>query len=264
MSSPRGTDEAWRAVPPFIRPLLLVPAWNERDVIASTLRQVRDSLPTVDILVVDDGSTDQTAQIATACGAEVLILPYNLGLGGALRAGFKYAQRNGYDAVVQFDADGQHRPGDVPTLLEGLATHDLVIGSRFTTHSNTYHVQGPRRWAMMWLANTLSKMAGTPITDPTSGMRAISKRLLPLFAEYYPADYLENVEAMVMTLRAGFTVTERPVTMLPRQGGTASQSPVKLTFHMIRTLLILGLSIIRRWPAAPSTTLPIVPSQRSA
>lgn len=235
------------------RPLVLIPAWNEAASIAGTLAELRSHLPHLDVLVVDDGSVDATATLAAAAGAQVVRLPYNLGIGGALRAGFKYALRHGYDAVVQFDADGQHRPHDVPNLLAGLTHYDLVIGNRFSASSAAYSVTGARSWAMRLLTSVLSRMSGYEIRDTTSGFRAVGPRLLPLFAAHYPVDYLDNIEAIVMTVRSGHLIGEAPVTMRTRQGGQPSQTGPKLALHFGRTVFMLALSLIRRWP----TTAPL-------
>ncbi len=241
------------------RPLIVVPAWNEVDTIACTIREIKTELPGLDILVVDDGSTDATARRAREAGASVAQLPFNLGVGGAMRTGYAYAARNGYDAVVQIDADGQHRPQDAPAMIAKLTEADLVIGNRFSGPGD-YHVSGPRKWAMTFLAWAISTLAQRELRDTTSGLRAVGPRLLPYYAKWYPAGYLDNIEGLVMALRSGYTVSECPVVMRPRQGGVPSQSSLKLTLHLCRAVFVVALSMIRRWP---KELPPSVPHPRS-
>src|SRR5262245_22218389 len=153
------------------RVLIVVPAWNESASIADVVREVRGELPGVDVLVVDDGSIDATTEKAKSAGAIVATLPYNLGVGGAMRLGYRYGRDHGYDVVIQIDADGQHDPRYVPKLIDGLDDADLVIGARFAGEGG-YTVRGPRRWAMVMLSRVLSRLAKTPLTDTTSGFRA--------------------------------------------------------------------------------------------
>lgn len=241
------------------RPLVVMPAWNESATIAQTLLELQAAAVGLDIVVVDDGSSDATAAIARAQGVTVLRLPFNVGVGGAMRLGFRYALDNGYDAVVQVDADGQHPSEDVVKLLSLLASHDLVIGNRFW--GNGYRVAGPRRWAMGVLSAVVGKMAGHPVQDTTSGFRATGPRLLPLYADSYPAEYLgDTVEALVIAIRHGCRVAELPITMRARRGGRPSHSPTKSSVYLIRAVFVLGLSLIRRWPAAE----PQIPRQRIA
>jgi glycosyltransferase involved in cell wall biosynthesis len=178
----------------------------------------------------------------------VLELPFNLGVGGAMRAGFRYAVRHGYSAAVQVDADGQHDPAEVPVLLARLADADVVIGARFSTADDPYRVRGPRRWAMSVLSTVLSRLAGTRLTDVTSGFKATGGRALAVFAEHYPAEYLgDTVEALVIALCAGCTVTQVPAGMRSRRGGNPSHRPVKSAVYLVRAGFALLLALIRRW-----------------
>ena len=230
------------------RLLVIIPAWNEEATVGAVVDEVTRDLPDADVLVVDDGSTDATAAKAKAAGAPVLSLPYNLGVGGALRAGFRYAHRNGYDVAVQVDADGQHAPREVVRLVEALGDADLVIGARFAGKGD-YLVRGPRRWAMRVLAWWTSRLAHTRLTDATSGFRAANRRVIALFAHEYPQEYMgDTVEALVMAARAGMRVRQVPVEMRERQGGEASQSAAKATVYLLRALLVLLLSTIRKRP----------------
>lgn len=233
------------------RVLVVMPAWNERGSVAETITEIRETNPGVDILVVDDGSDDDTAARAAAAGALVCQLPFNLGVGGAMRAGYRYALRNGYDVAVQIDADGQHDPRYLPKLLARLVDADVVIGARFAHKGDSYQVRGPRRWAMVLLARTLSRLAKTRLTDVTSGFRAANTRAITVFAAHYPAEYLgDTVESLVIALRTGCTVTQEPVDMRVRAAGQASQTPVRAAIYLGRAVVALGLALVRRWPAA--------------
>jgi glycosyltransferase involved in cell wall biosynthesis len=228
------------------RVLIIIPGWNEEASIGSVVREVKDTLPFVDVVVVNDGSTDATAKVAAAAGAMVLTLPYNLGVGGAMRLGYRYAYEQGYDVAVQVDADGQHDPVCVPKLLDALNDCALVIGARFAGEGD-YTVRGPRRWAMTMLSLALSKIAKTKLTDTTSGFRACNRELIELFAEWYPAEYLgDTIEVLVRVMRLGYRVSQVPVTMRARQAGTPSHSPIKATIYLVRAFFILFLALIRR------------------
>jgi glycosyltransferase involved in cell wall biosynthesis len=238
------------------RVLIVVPAWNEEEAVGDTVREIRAALPGTDILVVDDGSTDLTAMVARQAGALVLELPYNLGVGGAMRAGFRYAVRNDYDAAVQVDADGQHDPAEVPLLVAGLDNADLVIGARFAGEG-AYQVTGPRKWAMAVLRIVLSWVSGTKLTDTTSGFKASGRRILPLFAEYYPVEYLgDTIEALVIASRAGCTIAQVPAHMRERRAGNPSHSPLKAAVYLFRAGFALLLALIRKWDVSVRTSQP--------
>lgn len=230
------------------RLLIVIPAWNEEKSVAAVVRDVRLTLPEASIVVVDDGSTDTTRKEARSAGATVLSLPMNLGVGGAMRTGFRYAVRYGYDIVVQIDADGQHDPRQVDRLLATLENGaDVAIGARFAGEG-TYQVRGPRRWAMRVLARWLSHIVESPLTDVTSGFRAVGGPAVELFARHYPAQYLgDTVEMLVIAKRAGCRIRQVPVAMNERMAGTSSQSPVRATIHLIRAVLAVALASGRRW-----------------
>lgn len=244
------------------RVLVIVPAWNEEISVGRTVAEILRTNPQVDVLVVDDGSGDRTAQRAAAAGARVAQLPFNLGVGGAMRTGYRYAQRHDYDVAVQIDADGQHDPSFLPALLERLEDADIVIGARFARDGDNYQVRGPRRWAMVLLAKVLSRISRTRLTDTTSGFRAANRRAIAVFGAHYPAEYLgDTVESLVIAVRTGCKVTQEPVDMRVRVAGQASQSPFKSTIYLLRAVVALGLALVRRWPAnfddgaEPSTIL---------
>ena len=229
--------------------LVAIPAWNEEGSIADVIAKVQQHRPDVDILVVDDGSTDRTADLAREAGAKVVSLPFNVGVGGAMRTAFLFGQRHGYRAVAQVDADGQHDPADLDRILEGLDNADIVVGTRFHPES-MYFVGGPRRWAMVLLSKTLSRMNRGPISDPTSGFRSAGPRAIELFAAEYPADYLgDTVGSLAIAIRQGMVVQETPVTMYFRQSGRPSKNALWSALYLGRaTLAILATSLKRGTP----------------
>ena len=228
------------------RVLVAVPAWNEAGSIESVIKQVRDLVPGAHVLVVDDGSTDATAALARQAGAEVASLPFNVGVGGAMRTAFLFAERNGFDAVVQVDADGQHDPTDLIRLIEGLDSADIVVGTRFHGES-VYYVGGPRKWAMVLLSKTLSQMAKSQITDSTSGFRAAGPRAIDLFAKQYPAEYLgDTVGSLAIAIRNGLIIQETPVTMYYRAIGRPSKNALWSALYLGRASLALLVTLVQR------------------
>lgn len=233
--------------------LVIVPAWNEEQSVGSVIVDLRATLPEADVLVVNDGSTDRTSEVAQAAGAVVLDLPVNLGVGGAMRAGYKYAYRNGYERTVQHDADGQHDPAAVAPLLDALDREaaDIMIGARFAGVGE-YEVRGPRRWSMQFLSAVLSRVAGTRLTDTTSGFKACGPNAIRLFSTNYPAEYLgDTVESIVIGARAGLTIRQVGVAMRPRVAGKPSHGPVRAGIFLLRAMLALAVALSR-----PSEPLP--------
>jgi glycosyltransferase involved in cell wall biosynthesis len=227
--------------------LVVIPAFEEEAALPGVLGELRRACPDADVVVVDDGSTDRTADVAAAGGATVLRLPFNLGIGGALRTGFRYAIDHGYRRAVQFDGDGQHDPAEIARLLEGLdAGADMVIGSRFAHGDSTYEVGRVRRRAMRLLGATVRILSGRMFTDTSSGFRAFSHRSLDLFARTYPVDYMESVEALVMACASGLEVAEVPVRMRVRSSGQPSNRRLRLVYHYARLLLVIMLTTSRR------------------
>ncbi|MFD9888269.1 glycosyltransferase family 2 protein [Amycolatopsis sp. NPDC059027] len=230
-----------------------MPALNEQASVGAVIEQVKQSLPGADLLVVDDGSVDDTAKLARAAGADVARLAVNLGVGGAMRTGFRYAAARGYDVVVQVDADGQHDPEEVAALLRGLDEADIVIGSRFAG-KGSYKASGPRKYAMVALSIVFSRLARRKLTDVTSGFKAMGPKAIKLFAAYYPAEYLgDTVESLVLAIRAKLVIAEIPVIMRERAGGTPSHSPIKSAVYLSRAGLALLLALVRRRPAVDSS-----------
>ena len=232
--------------------LVALPALNEEECVGQVVAEVRLAQPQAAILVIDDGSTDRTAARARAAGAQVLRLPFNLGVGGAMRAAYRYAHATGFSHVVQVDADGQHDPADIADLLAAADQGDVVIGSRFAG-SGDYRVRGPRRTAMRLLSFVLSKVVGSRITDPTSGFRLVNANAAAVFAECYPEEYLgDTVEALVLAHRAGLTIRQVPVAMCRRETGQPSQSSVRASAYLARVAVAIVLVMLRRSPAPPA------------
>jgi glycosyltransferase involved in cell wall biosynthesis len=226
---------------------VIIPALNEADTLPSVLADLRRSVPWADVVVVDDGSTDDTAVVARREGAVVLSLPFNLGIGGALRTGFRYAVAHGYERAVQLDADGQHDPDAIPVLLDALDGADFVIGSRFAGVGD-YEVGRVRRGAMGMLRLTLRMLSGRTFTDTSSGFRAFDAAVLRFFADTYPSEYMESVEALLMATYEGFRVVEVPVEMYQRAGGRASTLRFRLVYHYLRLMVSLITRASRRRP----------------
>lgn len=241
---------------PLSRVLIVMPAFNEEEAIGAVVREIQATLPGVRCVVVDDGSKDATSEVAAAAGADVLRLPFNLGVGGAMRLGFTFAVENGYDVVVQIDSDGQHDPASVPQLLAKLDDADIVIGARFAG-VGAYRAHGVRRLAMRVIAGVLSRTARTTLTDATSGFKACGPRAVALFAENYPAEYLgDTIEALVIAARAGCRITQVPVAMRERAGGRPSHAPVKSAIYLMRAFLALGFAYLRPAPAMVQRKVP--------
>lgn len=231
---------------PRSKTLVIMPAWNEAESVFSTVQEVLEHGPDCDVLVVDDGSTDATARLAAEAGARVIQLPFNMGVGGAMRTGFKYALQHGYEQAIQVDADGQHDPREIQRVLDGLANADIVIGSRFEDRKE-YEVKGPRKWAMVVLGGVLSRISGTRLTDVTSGFRAANRRAIRQYVAHYPAEYLgDTIDSLVVAVRSGCTVAQVPVNMRARQGGTPSHHPVKAAVYLVRSGLALVFALTRK------------------
>jgi glycosyltransferase involved in cell wall biosynthesis len=237
------------------RALVVVPAWNEATSVGHVVNEVLAQH--YDVVVVDDGSTDGTAAVAETAGATVLRLPVNLGVGAALRCGFRYAVERGYGAVIQVDADGQH-PATAIALLEQVGEETpphLVTGSRFAGADAGMTVGRLRRFVMSVLARSATKATATTITDATSGFRLIREPLLSQFARTFPAHYLgDTYEAVVSAGRAGYIVREVPVSMRERSHGESSASPMAAVRFTVRAMIVAGTRLhfsIEPWPPRP-------------
>lgn len=220
------------------RTIVVIPAFNEEESLPAVLRELAEVVPDLDIVVVDDGSVDDTALVASRAGVPCVPLPFNLGIGGALRAGYRYAVDGGYDRAVQFDADGQHRADQIRVLLEALDDGaDMACGSRFA--AGGYDVGRGRGLAMGALRVGVRVLTGRRFTDTSSGFRAVRRPLLDHFAADYPVEYMDSVETLVNACRAGYEVVEVPTLMLERTGGVPSQRPFRLAYHYARLIVAL-------------------------
>jgi len=241
-----------------------VPAYNEQASVAHVVGSLREHAPEFDVLVIDDGSTDRTRQIAESTGASVLRLPYNLGIGGAVQAGFTYALEEGYDRMVQVDGDGQHDPLEITRLMDTMAedrTIDVVCGSRFLTADNHYPAPISRRTGIHIFAFILSRIMRQRVSDPTSGFRLYNARAIALFARDYPHDYPE-VEAVLMVHHHRLRMVEVPVRMFLRNGGISSIGSGKSAYYMVKVLLALFVGLARRRPVPePGGVAPVSAEQ---
>jgi glycosyltransferase involved in cell wall biosynthesis len=222
--------------------LIVIPAFNEAAALPGTIADLRAVHPEIDVVVVDDGSSDDTADVAQALGTAVLRLPFNLGIGGALRCGFRFAVRQGYQRALQFDADGQHLASEIDALLAPLDDGaDMVVGVRFGGTAD-YEIGRSRRVAMSVLRTLARWLTGRRLADTSSGFRAFSRPMLERFAAEYPLEYMDSVEALIMALREGYDVREVPVQMQHRAAGEASNRRFRLVYHYVRLLVVLGAS----------------------
>jgi len=228
------------------RRIAIVPAYNEERNIGRVVGELRTFDPGLEIVVVSDGSVDATAENAEAAGARVLRLPYNLGIGGAVQTGFKYAWREGYDLAVRCDGDGQHVPGELPKVIEPVASGhaDIAVGSRFVA-GDGYRSSASRRVGIRLLATIVSAIARQRVTDTTSGFQALNRRALELFAADYPHDYPE-VEGMVMTIKHRLRLVEVPVQMREREHGQSSITAFRSVYYMAKVLTALFIGLFRR------------------
>ena len=235
---------------PEPRTLVIIPAYNEEESLGRVIRQVKEAVPSADIVVINDGSTDATSEIAEGYGAIVLDLPYNLGIGSAMQTGFMFARNYGYDIAVQVDGDGQHDPHEIPELLAVLQSTDadVVIGSRYI-EDRGYITPRLRRLGIVILSALISFLVRQHITDPTSGFRALNRRAIDFCAGDYPFDYPEP-ESVVTFRRAGLKVQEIPVTMNPRYGGQSSITPLRSGYYMIKVIMAIIISLLRQRPQA--------------
>jgi glycosyltransferase involved in cell wall biosynthesis len=229
------------------RTLVIIPAWNEEEALPGTLAELARLRPDLDVLVVSDGSTDRSADVARFAGATVVELPFNLGIGGALQTGFRYAVRNGYERAVQFDADGQHDPAEIAVLLDALDNGaDMVVGSRFGEGTVEYRVGPLRRTAMRLLRFSINAMTHGHFSDTSSGFRAFDRSVLVLFAGTYPVEFMDSSESLLQACRAGMKVTETPTRIRERQAGTPSTRSFRLVYHYLRLLVTILSQVSRR------------------
>ena len=239
--------------------LAVIPAYNESETVAGVIRSLREHAPQFDVLVVDDGSTDDTGAVAMMAGARVLRLPFNVGIGGAVQSGFTFALDNGYSRMVQVDGDGQHMAEEIQVLSREMDENpqiDIVCGSRFLTDSG-YPAPISRRTGIHLFAFLLSRIVGQRVSDPTSGFRLYNRNGIALFARDYPHDYPE-VEAVLMVHFHRLTMREVPVRMLERGGGKSSIRSGKSAYYMIKVLLAIFVGLVRKRPVVdPGDDAPV-------
>lgn len=242
--------------------LAIVPAYNEAGAISDTIADLHRNAPEFDVVVVNDGSTDDTADLARAAGARVLSLPFNVGIGGAVQAGYVYALENGYQVAVQVDGDGQHDAACLPVLLDHLngdRTLNMVTGSRFLVadDGDGYRSSASRRMGIRLFGKVLSWVVGRPVTDPTSGLRMTDRSGIELFARDYPHDYPE-VEAVLLLHHHRLRSEEVPVRMRPRTSGVSSINASRSIYYMIKVTLAIFIGLLRARPSVePGTPAPV-------
>lgn len=245
-----------------MKTLIAIPAFNEEASLGAVISDLAGHHPLDHVIVIDDGSRDATSQVARDAGVRVIRHAVNLGVGAAMGTAFKFAARNHYEAVVQLDADGQHRPEFLEALLAGVGGADIIVGSRFAAGGD-FRSTWARRNVQRIIAWTVSAYARTKLTDVTSGFRVSGPRAIELFSQHYPVEYLgDTVESIVLASRQGLTVREVPVVMSERAGGLPSQSIFRATLYTGRILLILLLAGFRSTP--PSVATVRKPSKRES
>jgi hypothetical protein len=226
-----------------------VPVFNEGASVRKVVTRLRKALPDFDVLVVDDGSTDDTVRQVPA-NVPVVSLPFNLGIGGAMQTGYRFAALHGYEIAVQVDGDGQHRPSEVRRLVDYLLEDkaDLVVGSRFLDESSGYRQSSIRKFGAWLLRALIRSLSGQYMSDCTSGFRAANRRVIRAFAHWYPEDYPEP-EVVLLLKRAGYRIAEIPVKMRHRRTGRSSISLMRGLFYMIKVSVCLLLDLAREpWP----------------
>jgi glycosyltransferase involved in cell wall biosynthesis len=230
-----------------LRRIAIVPAFNEELNVGRVVDELRAFDPGLDVVVVDDGSFDETTAVARRHGARVVRLPFNLGIGGAVQTGFRFAFEHDYDIAVRVDGDGQHDPSQLGLILAPVVAGetDVAVGSRFAAEGGGYRSSRSRRIGIRLLAWTVSRIVGRRVTDTTSGFQALNRKGIALFAHDYPHDYPE-VEATVMVYRHRLRMTEVPVSMRERAGGRSSITALRSVYYMAKVLLAIFVGLFRK------------------
>jgi glycosyltransferase involved in cell wall biosynthesis len=236
------------ARPRRLRSVAIVPAYNEEGSLGQVLEEIRAADSELEVVVINDHSTDSTAEIAAAAGVSVVHLPFNVGIGGAMQTGYQYARDHGFEVAVQIDSDGQHDASELPALFEPLVRGeaDMVIGTRFAGVGG-YRATPGRRMGMVLFSAVARMLVHIKLTDPTSGFRAVNRLGIELFAREYPNDFPE-VESNVLAARHGLRIVEVPVRMRERAAGRSSVTTIRGTYFVIRIMLALFVSLFRRYP----------------
>ncbi len=228
-----------------MKKLIIIPAYNESENIVGTVRDIEENAPDFDYIIINDCSTDNTLEICKQNHFNYVNLPINLGIGGAVQTGYKYAREYGYDIAVQVDGDGQHDPAFLQQMAEYLEEHqlDMVIGSRFITNEG-FQSSALRRVGIVYFTKLIHLLTGHKITDPTSGLRLGGRKVIELFAENYPKDYPEP-ETAVTALNHGLKIEEIPVVMRARQGGVSSITMTKSVYYMVKVTIAIVIERLR-------------------
>ena len=229
-----------------MKKIVIIPAYNEISNIRTTVQDILDHAPGFDYVIINDCSQDGTMRFCTEQGMNIINLPVNLGIGGAVQTGYLYAWRNGYDVAVQFDGDGQHDASYLGEMADFLQEQqaDMVIGSRYIKKEG-FQSSGIRQFGIRYFSALIRLVTGRRVTDPTSGMRMVNRDVMKIYSEDYPVDYPEP-ESVVMILRMGKKVSEIPVIMRERQGGVSSISPRKAVYYMIKVTLAILMECLRK------------------
>jgi glycosyltransferase involved in cell wall biosynthesis len=244
----RAIEPPAQLAPRRLRSIAIVPAYNEEGSLRTVVEEIQAAEPELDIVVVNDGSTDGTGRVAAAAGVAVVNLPFNVGIGGAVQTGYQYALEHGFELAIQVDGDGQHDPREIAQVIgpivDGRA--DLVVGTRFVTGGG-YRGTRVRRIGIRLFAGLVSLLVRQRVSDTTSGFRAVNRKALRLFAAEYPHDYPE-VESIVLISRHGLRMLEVPVQMRVRETGNSSITALRAAYYMIKVLLALFIGLFRRYP----------------
>jgi glycosyltransferase involved in cell wall biosynthesis len=234
-------------VRPALRKAAIMPALNEAGQIGAVIEEIQAVDPDIEVIVVDDGSTDQTAAEARRAGADVIRLPYNLGIGGAVQTGYTYALEHGFQIAFQIDGDGQHDPSQLDAIVDPVARGkaDIVIGSRFLGLGQ-YRAPFVHRIGMTVFARLVSMIVRQPLSDTSSSFRAVNRRAMMLFAQEYPHGYLETVEATVLASKYGLRLMEVPVLMRQRMFGRSSLTVPLASFYAFKVFVAVFVGLFRR------------------
>ena len=229
-----------------MKKIVIIPAYNEISNIRTTVQDILDHAPGFDYVIINDCSQDGTMRFCTEQGMNIINLPVNLGIGGAVQTGYLYAWRNGYDVAVQFDGDGQHDASYLGEMADFLQAQqaDMVIGSRYIRREG-FQSSGIRQFGIRYFSALIKLLTGKRVTDPTSGMRMVNRDVMKIYSEDYPVDYPEP-ESVVTILRMGKKVSEIPGIMRGRQGGVSSISPRKAVYYMIKVTLAILMECLRK------------------
>lgn len=226
--------------------LVIIPAFNEEETIADVIAEISEEQPAIDILVVNDGSSDRTSRVVKQTKARLIEHTFNMGVGAAVQTGYRYAVKHGYSVAIQVDADGQHLASELYKIIGPVLSGDcdVVVGSRFLGHGN-YKASVARGVGIGFFASVVSIILKRRITDPSSGFRATGRKALLFLSEIYPEDYPE-VEALVLLHKKGLRIDEVPVTMAPRRGGKSSITTSRGIYYMVKVLLAISVDLLKK------------------